>query len=76
MRIAADGIPQFDDDFRLPAGSPAAQRGVTLSNPDIAIDDPLAPPVAPDIGCYQTGQPGLDVGIDDRRRFPESTSNS
>jgi hypothetical protein len=74
-RIAPDGVPQFDDDLRFAANSPARGKGRTLSDPEIGIDDPQAPAEAPDLGCYQfdeLDQPGLRVGVDERRRFPES----
>jgi hypothetical protein len=69
-QIAQDGVPQFDDDLRLNADSPARDHGVELDT--IGITDPLAPPDGqPDMGCYQFDTPGLEVGVDGRRRFPE-----
>jgi hypothetical protein len=69
--------PGFDaesidvDDLRLESGSPAEQHGVILADPQIGIDDPSAPPDRPDIGCFRADDPGLRVGVDGRRRFPE-----
>jgi hypothetical protein len=72
LRIAPDGVPRFDDDLRLRQPSPARHSGLTLSDPNIGINDPLAVPlVPPDLGCYEFDGPGLDVGVDSRRRFPE-----
>jgi hypothetical protein len=71
-RIDPSGIVQFDDDLRLRAGSLAEQHGVILSDPQVGIDDPSAPPGRrPDIGCFSFDDPGLRVGVDGRRRFPE-----
>jgi hypothetical protein len=70
-RIAPDGVPQFDDDLRLRENSLARKQGVILSDPSVGIDDPLAPQGRPDIGCYAFDQPGLHVGVDGRRQFPE-----
>ena len=61
------------DDLRLSDGSPAKGRGVVLREnfSELADLDPLAPgPDRPDMGCYQTGKPGLDVGVDGRNHFP------
>jgi hypothetical protein len=72
-RIEPDGVPQFDDDLRILAG-PAQGQGRVLSDPDVGIDDPLAPNGPPDLGCFQISEHadiGLDVGVDGRRRFPE-----
>jgi hypothetical protein len=69
-QVAPDGVPQFDDDLRLKADSPARDHGVELDA--IGITDPLAPPDGqPDMGCYTFDTPGLEVGVDGRRRFPE-----
>jgi hypothetical protein len=75
-RIAPDGVPQFDDDLCLQSDSMARQRGVILSDPNVGITDPLAPEGRPDIGCYQFGQPGLQVGVDGRRQFPEPSADA
>jgi hypothetical protein len=72
QRIAPDGVPQFDDDLRLRF----RKQGVNLSDPNVGIDDPLAPQGNPDIGCYQFDQPGLQVGVDGRRHFPESSADA
>jgi hypothetical protein len=69
--IAPDGIPQFNDDLRLRSDGRARQKGVVLE--DVGIDDPLAPQGSPDIGCYEFDQPGLQVGVDGRRQFPENS---
>jgi hypothetical protein len=76
QRIAPDGVPRFDDDLRLQSGSPASQHGVILSGPNVGITDPLAPEGRPDIGCYQFDQPGLQVGVDGRRQFPEPSADA
>ena len=69
-QVAPDGVPQFDDDLRLQDDSPARDHGVELDT--IEITDPLAPPDGqPDMGCYKFDTPGLEVGVDSRRRFPE-----
>jgi hypothetical protein len=70
-RIAPDGVPQFDDDLRLGDGSLALERGRVLADSDVGIVDPLAQPGAPDLGCYQFEDQGLDVGVNGRRRYPE-----
>jgi hypothetical protein len=70
------GFVSFDDDLLLRPGSPAEQHGVILANPDVGIDDPSAPPGRPDIGCYVADDPGLRVGVDGRRRFPEPPAES
>jgi len=73
--IAPDGGPDTPDDLRLQEGSPAAQAGLHLDGPPTGIVDPLATPSGPppDMGCYPTGpnSPGLDVGVDGRRKFPQ-----
>jgi hypothetical protein len=69
-QIAPDGVPQFDDDLRLKGDSPARDHGIDLDT--IGITDPLAPPDGlPEMGCYESDTPGLDVGVDCRRHFPE-----
>jgi hypothetical protein len=70
-RIDPSGIVQFDDDLRLRSGSLAEQHGVILADPQIGIDDPSAPSGRPDMGCFSADDPGLRVGVDGRRRFPE-----
>jgi hypothetical protein len=73
-RIAADGIPDTDDDLRPEDGSPACQVGVSLP-PDLqALDNGIDPTANEPIlhaGCYRCGDvPPLRVGVNGRRRFP------
>jgi Protein of unknown function (DUF1565) len=71
-RIAPDGTPRPDDDIRLRADSVLRRRGIDLG--ELRPMDPSAPPPGqrPNIGCCPFGAPPLRVGVDGRRRFPES----
>jgi hypothetical protein len=60
------------DDLRLQRGSPAGGKGIELPD-DLRTLDHLAPSRGfPDIGCYQSGKPGLSVGVDGQNQFPLS----
>jgi hypothetical protein len=68
-RIGGITSSTIGDDLRLASKSPAKGRGIELPN-DLRTLDPLAPSQGcPDIGCYQSGKPGLSVGVDGRNQF-------
>ena len=58
-----------EDDFRLRAESPCRAAGVVLPADLRALDEALSAE-RPDIGCFQSDDPPLSVGVDGRRTFP------
>jgi hypothetical protein len=70
QRIGADGRFRETDDLRLGDASPAIGAGIRLPD-DLNVLDPLAPLNGnPDIGCYPSGSSPLQVGVDNRRSYP------
>ena len=71
-RIGGITSSTIGDDLRLRSESSARGKGIELPD-DLRTPDPLAPSRGrPDIGCYQSGKPGLSVGVDSRNQFPLS----
>ena len=67
----AQNGPAGNDDLRLSIDSPARNAGIELPSPLDNLDtEPHA--THPDIGCLPYGAAPLAVGVDARRRFPNT----